>query len=90
MNLLTFLFHLLLKFFRRTITQSGVQSLLVVIPLDEFLDVAPQMFQVLVLILVLVGEDLFPLQRLDMSHLVSAFEPQEHGSRIFEIRHAAI
>jgi hypothetical protein len=52
---------LLLKLFRRTITQGRMQSFLVVIALDELFDAAPQMLQVLVL----VGVDLFPLQRLD-------------------------
>lgn len=48
------------KFLRRPVAQRGVQSLSVVIPLDELLDIRSQVFQVGVSVRV----DLFLLQRL--------------------------
>src|SRR4029077_13050453 len=53
-------FGLLLEFFRRLITQGGVQPLPIVILLDELFDVRPQMFQVVAFV---VGVELAPALR---------------------------
>ncbi len=57
----------MLEFFRRSIAQRGVQPLPIVILLDELSEVRPQVFQVILL----VGVDFFPLQRLDEAFAAS-------------------
>jgi hypothetical protein len=50
---------MLLELLWRAIAESGVKSLSIIIPLDELLDVIPQVIE----ISVLTGINLFPLER---------------------------
>ena len=88
------------KFFRRTVAQRRMQSLLIVVPVDKFLDVSAQVIE----IAILVGVDFFPLQSLQKTfaagvvvrirraaHARNHSMPFENGAIVFAgILHAAI
>jgi hypothetical protein len=56
------------KFFRRTVAQRRMQSLLIVVPVDKFLDVGAQVIE----IAILISLDFFPLQSLHKAFATSS------------------